>query len=70
MPEPCSQAEKITKLDHAIFGNGEPGMKVNVALIKQKVDLMPTPNQLKAYAVFGSGLGVVVGYLLKGLFGV
>lgn len=68
MSDPCSKEKEIEKLLHAVYGNGEPGIKTLLALIEQKLNLMPSPNQLKVYMVVGSGLGVVAGYGLKLLF--
>lgn len=65
MTGPCTKEKEIEKLLHAVYGNGEPGIKTLLALIEQKIDSMPTPNQLKFYMFAGAGLGVMSGYLFK-----
>ena len=61
MSNPCSKEKEIEKLLHAVYGNGEPGIKTLLALIDQQLKLMPSLSQLIIYMVVGSGLGVVAG---------
>jgi hypothetical protein len=63
MDHTCSKEKEIDKLDKAIFGNGEPGMRTDIALIKQRLESMPTPAQLKFYMVIGGGGGIIVTYV-------
>lgn len=65
----CTKEKEIEKMLHAIYGNGEPGIKESLALIRYKLDSMPSSFALKAYMVVGSGLGVVGLYGLKILIG-
>lgn len=69
MEHPCTKEKEIEKMLHAIYGNGEPGIRTSLALIEQKLNAMPSPSQLKFYMLAGSGLGVLGGYGLKMLFG-
>lgn len=69
MEHQCSKEKEIEKLLHAVYGNGEPGIRTSLALIEQKINDMPTPAQLKVYMLIGSGLGVIGGYGLKLLMG-
>ena len=69
--EPCSKEKEIEKLLSCIYGNGDPGMKTDLALIKRRIHEIPTAAQLKVYAFFGGCFGVAVGLVgaivLKGL---
>lgn len=67
--EPCIQEKTIERLEKAtdklfliVEGNGQNGLNTNVAVLNkqiewliQRIDDLPTPNKLKAYAFFGAG---------------
>jgi len=63
----CNKEKEIDKLLHAIYGNGEAGIRTSLALIQQKLDSFPTANMLKFYMVIGGGLGVIGGLGLTSL---
>lgn len=52
--------EKILKL---LNGNGSEGLITETALLKQKVEDLPKPSQLKFFAMIGgaavSGIGII-----------
>jgi hypothetical protein len=68
-PCTCNKEREIDKLLHAVYGNGEPGIRTALALIQQKLDAFPTPSQIKVYALVGSGLGVLAGFGIKLVIG-
>lgn len=51
--EHCNQIEKINKLDEAINGNGQPGLKSNVAVLNENIKLLKESNEKVATAISG-----------------
>jgi hypothetical protein len=68
---PCSKEREIVRLEAAVYGaNGDSGMRTDIALIKMKLESMPSATAMKIYLVCGGGLGVIGGLGLKYFLGV
>ena len=53
--------EKILKL---LLGNGDDGIITETALLKQKVEDLPSPSSLKFFAAVGGGIVTATGLVL------
>ncbi len=67
------QLEQLQKSIDAILTalNGKEGIIVEQELLKQKMKEMPTPNEIRLYAMIGSGaIGflAVIGYFIYAMF--
>lgn len=64
----CSKEKEIDKLLSCVYGNGEPGMKTDLCVIKERLghilermEGIPSSAKLKTYSFFGGAVGVIFG---------
>ena len=80
MTVPCAKEKDIEKLIDAVFGNGDPGMRTDIAVIKermetihQKIEATPTSRSMKVSSFLGGFVAVALtvgGLLLSKIIGI